>query len=676
MNDYELPEGMDEGELLKVLTAQREAAIGFDQDRELNEDRARALDYYRGRHEGYVKKDLPVESDQRSQVVSTDVADFVETALPDLMEIFGSSDDAITFPAVGPEDEEAAQQETDYVRHVFFEENNGWMLLYDAFKNALIAKTGVWKYYWDGTPEYENYETETDEIGLGELQAMGVEIVSAEPDEYGVIRVECRKLCKDGRLVVECVSPEDFAVSRDTIHLAKSDYTAHRTRVTIQSLRKRGYDEDLIQALQEEHTDEDVDFARDTAYEHEDEEDSGTNDLKLVEVIEHYIRLDADSDGDPQLYRIVTGNDERVILEIEKRAQVEFAAICPFPMPGRFYGQSGADKLIPVQKWKTHITRLANDSFAYSLHQRPEIALNEIVDKMTIPQLQDNAPGKPFVTKTGNGVTMHGNSADPGAALSYLEYINTVAESRTGFVRNAQGLNPDTLHDTKGGAEMLVGAAQKRVRMMARLFAETGLRDLFLGIHELLRSNATMQETVRLRGQWVQVDPANFRKRSDMRVDIGVGSGGRDQDLAGIREFANIFGQQITMQGGQNGPIVNQQGVFAFMDHYAKLLGLRAADKFLIDPSTQPKQPQADPAAMAAQQQAAQAQAEMQMKAGEAQQKLQIEREKIAAKAQADQMKMMTEAQLKIRQQDIEAELKRRAGEANIQAVRFGGQTG
>lgn len=673
MYEVELPPGMEERELLNILTAQREAAIGFDQDKQLNEDRARALDYYKGEHEGYVAKDLRVEGTARSKVVTTEVADFIETAMPDLMEIFGGSEDVLTFRPQSEEDEEQCKQETDHVRHVFYNENDGWQLLYNGIKDALLSKTGVWKYYWDPDPEYEEYETEADETGLMELQAMGLEITEVgEPDENGLFQVTARKMVRDGRVVVESVAPEDFAVSRHTVQLQDSDYSAHRTRATIQQLRQRGYDQEKIEQLQEEVDDEDVDFARDAAEEHYDEEDPGHDDLREVEVVEHYIRLDAEKSGDPQLYRVVTGNREQCILELEKRAQVEFSAICPFPMPHRFYGQSAADKIVPLQKWKTSITRLANDGFAFSLHQRPEIALSQVVEGKTIEQLVDNSPGKPFITKNGEGVKMHGSSADTPGMLQYLEYINTVVESRSGFTRNAQGLNPDTLHDTKGGAEILIGAAQKRVRLMARLFAETGLRDLFLGIHELLRSNATMQQTVRLRGKWVQVEPSSWRRRADMDVNIGVGSGGREQDLMAVREFSGVLKEIVAAQGGPKGPIVTMDNLHGFGDYYADRLGIRGSERFLTDPEMAEQQQgqEIDPEAQ-------KAMAEMQAKQQEFMSKMNLEQQKAFMKEETARMKMNMEAQLKLRQQDMEAALRREDRDAaNITDVRFGGRVG
>ena len=679
MSEIELPKGIEEKELLNLLTAQREAAIGFDQDRELNEDRARALDYYKALHEGYVKRDLPVNGNARSRVVTSEVADMVETTLPDLMEVFTNGDDVLTFRPVGEDDEEAAEQESDYIRHVFFNENDGWMLLYNAFKDALISKLGIWKFYWDISPEYEEYETEVDLMGLQELQALGLELIEqSEPDEAGIMQVTVAKMIKEGRAVVENVAPEDFAVTRyhGQVSLKDADYVAHRTRVTLQDLRARGYDEDLLATLHEvEDHDEDVDYARDLAYENQDEEDPGSDDLKEVEVIEHYIRLDCEKYGEPQLYRIVTGNHERVILELEKRAQVEFAAICPFPMPHRFYGQSVADKTVPIQKWKTSLTRLANDAYAFGLHGRTEVAKDEVVPGMTLEQLADNVPGKYVVTRSGNGLKPHSSTADPGDYLQMLEYINTVGEQRTGITRNAQGLNPDTLHDTKGGAEILIGAAQKRVRMMARLFAETGLKDLFMGLHDLLRSNATMRQTARLRGNWVPIDPSSWTRRNDMDIHIGVGSGGRQQDLQNVREFSQVLQSLVELQGGPTGPVVGPKEIYAWADYYADRLGIRGPERFITDPEPAMQQqamqpPQPDPEVQAQM-------AEMQRKQQEFMAKMNLEQQKAYMKAQTDQMKMEMEGQLAVRQQDMEAHLRREEeANPNIRPVDFGGQTG
>lgn len=685
MIQIELPEGMDQQRLLKLLKGQCRSAIGFDQDQELNEDRARALDYYKGRHEGYVAKDLPVEGEGRSKVVTSEVADAIETALPDLMEVFTTGDDVLTFRPLGKDDIEQAKQETDMVRHVFFNENNGWKILYNAFKDAMLSKNGIIKFYWDATPEYEEYETEADEFELEQLEAMGVEIteISEEPNLDGKYEVTARKMIRNGRIVVANVAPENFAVSANTVELPESDYTSERTNPTIQELRERRYDEEKIQALTEaDDTDEDVTYSRDTAYEHSDEEDVGDDDFKEVEVYEHYIRLDGQGDGELQLYRVVTDSHQKSILEVEKRSQVEYASLCPYPMPHRFYGQSVADKIVPIAKWKTSVSRLVNDAFAFNLHARPEIGKDEIVPEVTLEQLNDHAPGNYFVTKTGKGVHMHRSTADPAHYMAMLEYVSTVGESRTGIVRNAQGLKPDTMHKTKGGAEMLVGAAQKRIRLMARQFAEGGLRDLFMGIHELLRSNATMAQTVQLRGEWIEVSPSRWRRRNDMSVHIGVGSGGRDQELMAAREFTGVLERIAKAEaGGIDGVIFTRKQLYNWGDYIADRLGIRSAERFIRDPESQEVQMEQYQKQMAAQNQPDPEVQKMQMELHQDQQKfmakMSLEQQKEYLKDRREQLKLDTETRLAVRQQDTEAALRREeAANPNIRPVDFGGQIG
>jgi len=198
-----------------------------------------------------------------------------------------------------------------------------------------------------------------------------------------------------------------------------------------------------------------------------------------------------------------------------------------------------------------------------------------------------------------------------------------------------------------------------------------------MGIHELLRSNATMRQTARLRGKWVPVDPSAWKRRNDMDIHIGVGSGGREQELLGVREFTGILRELVTMQGGPMGPVVGPGELYKFADHYADRLGLRNVERFLKDPESPEGQQQ-----MMAQQskpdpEVEKATQEMQAKQQEFMAKMSLEQQKAFLKAQTDQAKMNMEAQLKVRQQDIEAQLRREdRTSANISDVRFGGRTG
>lgn len=144
---------MDPLELQAIVQAQRFSALAGMSSVNLSSERADAMDYYLG----HMHKDMPTQ-DGRSKAVSMDVADAIEGLMPNLMDIFAGSDEVVRFEPVGPEDEKAAQQETDYVNHVFMQRNPGFMVLYSFIKDALLSKTGIVKVWWE---ENEKEERET-----------------------------------------------------------------------------------------------------------------------------------------------------------------------------------------------------------------------------------------------------------------------------------------------------------------------------------------------------------------------------------------------------------------------------------------------------------------------------------------------------------------------------------
>jgi hypothetical protein len=159
---------MDTISLKALLQGQKAAALSANNAAELSAEREKAMDYYLGR-----MTDLPAQ-DGRSSAVSSDVADTIEGLMPSLMDIFAGSDEVVRFDPVGPEDEEAAQQETDYVNHVFMQQNPGFMTLYSFVKDALLQKVGIVKVWWEESDqeERETYYGLTDVQYMAMLQAV------------------------------------------------------------------------------------------------------------------------------------------------------------------------------------------------------------------------------------------------------------------------------------------------------------------------------------------------------------------------------------------------------------------------------------------------------------------------------------------------------------------------
>jgi hypothetical protein len=606
-------------------------AVGRSTD-ELNAQREKALQYIKG-----VMDDVP-SLPGRSSACSTDVSDAIEMALPDLIEIF-TGEDIATFRPVGPEDVDAAQQETDYVKHVFFEENPGFLNLYSAIKDALSIKTGVFKVFGE---EYEEPEEEFEGQSLDQLasavQKHG-DRVYLKSDLGDMTDPEmtvdfCIRAKKKWRARVMAVPPEDFGVSKDTVLLTESPYCFHKTRLRAYELKRRGIDAAKVDALPAYGViDNQVKQARDRTDQEVDDR-GGLGDHRIVEVIEHYI------DGEDGRYRLLTDGSALTLLEEDEHPTVPFSAITPYIVPHQFIGESVSDRLIEIQKINTVLTRMTLDSGYFALNQRMYVNMDKAND-WTIADLLRNEPNVPVRGKGDNAIvplTSGGLSFD---TLSAIEHFSVAGEKRTGIVRNSQGLNPDTLHDTARGAMALMSESQKRVRLIASILAHTGIKDVFLLLHRLLRQNATQAETVRLRGKWIDIDPSSWANRQDMTIEVGVGSAGKDAEMARLQAGMVTMQEIIGMQGGVEGPLVKLDNIYAYLKRYfEKGLDFKSAEPFLTDPSVQSEEPQAppppDPAVLEAQAKLQMAQQEAMAKQELAQQQAQADVQLAQVKAQAE----------------------------------------
>lgn len=656
----------------------------------LTGDSIYALDYYKGE-----MPDVP-NYEGRSKAVSTDVADVIETALPDLVEIFTGGEDVASFQPIGPQDEEAAEQETDYVNHVVMVENDGFKILYAAFKDALTVKRGIFKWWWedDVQPHEETFVcSQADFEALQQanlLEDDDTKVVDVEEFEGDLgepmVKFTKRKMVDKGGVKVAACPPEDFTVARDTVELKSTTYCAFRSRPRAQDLVEQGYDSELVSMLPPYGAPSYVDSiqqARDTAGEQTQLTAGTWADLRIVEIIEHNIAI-VNEKGEREIWRVVTGNDERTLLHKEKIQRIQFSAIVPFPQPHRFYGLSLADKTMEGQRVKTAIQRAYLDSLYFALNQRMEVA-DQRANEFTIQDLLLNEPGVPIRSKTGDAVRAISAGGLNIEAPEALEYFSTVIEQRTGIVRNAQGLNPDTLHDTATGAMALMSNAQRRLRMMARIFAETGVKEMFLGVHALLRERVNSQRVAKLRGNWVPVDPSQWAERNDMVIEVGIGSGGAMHEMQMAQVAGGLIEKVLQAPGGPQ--MVTPENVYNLTKRaLTKGLLYKGVDRYLTDPKAAqqgPQQPpppnpellkiqaqqQADAQKFQAQQAADQQQAQFdqQMAIRKMAQDLQIEREKMEMNRQLQREQMDRDTQLKREEMQLDYQAKLQGARAGFE---------
>jgi hypothetical protein len=266
---------------------------------------------------------------------------------------------------------------------------------------------------------------------------------------------------------------------------------------------------------------------------------------KTVTLREVYVRYDQDNDGVAELLRVVMVDKD--ILKVERIERMPFAAVCPVPLPFAFHGLSVADLTIPTQRTKTRIMRAQLDSLMLSV--KPRIG---IMDNMVnVNDLLTWRAGSPIRTKGQPGqllspitIPFVGKEAFP-----MLEYQDYAKENRTGWTRYSQGTGGDSLNKTATGVSLITSAGNKRIRLIARLFAESGIRDLYTGIVWLLAKYQTKPMLIRLSGQNVTIDPRVWATQYDVAVNIGTGVSEQTQRLQSLQLLAGYQGALMTQLG-------------------------------------------------------------------------------------------------------------------------------
>ena len=574
-----------EKELLSIIAAHEKASIGGDTG-ELATERADALDRYFGRAYGN-------EMEGRSKVVSKDLSDAVDWIMPSLIRVFLSTDSIVRFDPVGPEDEQQAEQESDYVNHVIMKENNGFIVLHDWFKDALILKNGYVKRWWDKyeevtTESYTGLDADSMTLLMMELESAGakVEVIGQEtiPGAEGELyNIKLKVKRTKGRVCIEPVPPEEIMVSaRSRTNLQDSPFVCHVSTKTRSELVEMGMDREFVDQLPTWYDRDEETVARDTSADEDSLSDNPDKAMQEIEYKEAYVRVDADEDGVAELRRIVVvGNKipegEEWNSEID---EIPISYLTPNRLPHRHVGLSINDEIKELAEIKTALIRGVLDN-TYQL-TNSEWLVNERVN------LSDFLESRPNGVKRILGKEPIGDSASPVAkpsivqhVIPVLDYVDQMKEGRTGVGRNVMGLDADTLKKTtEGAARMALQQANSKIEMIARVFAETGVKDLALAVHAMLIKNQDKVKVVKLRNEWVSVNPQEWKNRTDMTVSVGLGTGSQEETRSNLLLLADL--QERAAAAG----IVQPRNVYNLVEKAAASLGFKQKGEFFTDPES------------------------------------------------------------------------------------------
>ncbi len=619
----------------------------------ISQQREQAMQYYYG---------LPFGNEVagRSQYVDSTVQDTIEWIKPSLMRVFASGDEMVKFTPHGPEDVAMAKQATDYVNYVFTKDNDGWEILYSWFTDALLSKNGIVKVWWD---EYDEEQREEyrglDETELTALITQeGVEVVEhTEYIEYEqpVHDIVIKRSQYNGRVKVENVPPSEFLISREAKTIQDARFVCHRVEKTLSELREMYPDKDL-QPEDLGAGDEDLmsysaerleryAFDKSARYwEGWGGDEFGDESLRRYWLHESFLRVDQDGDGIAELRKVCTVGS--TVLQNEEIDAVPFVSLTPIKIPHKFFGLSLADLVMDLQLYKSTLMRNLMDNMYNQNFGRYAV----LEGQANLDDLLTQRPGGVVRVKSPNAVMpLQTPSLEP-YSFQMLEYLDGVRESRAGVSRMSQGLNENALtsHTTATAVNAVMGAAQSRVELIARNFAETGVKELMMRIYELVQKNQDKQRVIMLRNEWVPVRPDAWKDKYDCTVSVALGQGNKDQQMAHLSQMLSFASQ--AMQGGL--PIVNVQNMYNLGASLVKAMGFQNVDDFLTDPSKMPPQPQQpDPKQQEMQMEAQIKQKELEIKQGELQLK--------AAKIEQEYQKLAVDSSLKQQELALEKEQNR-----------------
>ncbi len=639
---------MSEDDIQGIVSDAVSEAIDFVES-EITEDRIKAQRYFEG------ETDIG-EEEGRSKIVATKVRDTVRAIKPSLMRVFLSSDNPVEYVPTSQEGVASADQATKYA-HYRFNELNGYTLLNDAIHDALVKKTGVLKAYWEDYAEatihtYSNLTEEEMAVIVNEDNVTVIEQsteMEMSADEFGM-EVEMPKYTlkisrtkESGKMCIESVPPEEFFVDRNARSVEDAYVVAHKTEMRVGDLVAMGYDFDVVSELSGNSVDDtfsDAEKFERSGYSEDDEEQSQDPSMKLVEVTEAYMKIDAYGTGQAIMHRFILGGGNQELLDFEPWGDVPFAVFEIDPEPHTFFGRSIADLIMNDQDSSTAMLRGMMDNV--SLVNNPSIDVVE--GQANMDDVMNNEIGAIRRVKTQGAIQSNAIPFVAGQTLVAMQYLDDEIQVKTGVTKASMGLDPNALaNSTATAAQLTAQQGAGQVEVIARNIAEGGMKRLFKLMLKLLVENSCEETMMRLNGQYVPIDPRSWNTAMDVTVNVGLGTGNEENKAIALNQAFQTQMQIWQAYGPSNG-LVTMTGMRNTMADILVTSGVRNTDRYF-----NPMTPEIEQQLIMQQQQA---QAQQPQTSPEAQALVEAETIKAQAKAQTDMMKLEIEAQKAIAEDD------------------------
>jgi len=566
-----VPDGdFDEHNLSAIIAQEIGSSLNYD-DSELSDERSRALEYYEGKMD-----DTPARRGG-SKYTSRDVSEVVSWILPQVMRVFTSSRSMVEYEPVAPADpndpiavrkcEDHAKQAEDYVNHVFWRENKGYEIVYDATYDAFLTGDGPLKHWWDDTPETEisHHSNLTIEQVTELVSDEGVEILAQEEHEEETFLgehpdtgepvmarlwdIKIERTMSNGRMRIVSIEPENLITDNQALDLETNwRFVAHREiNKTRSDLVEMGFDREKIDELAAENnfvfnTEEGFSRRRDSTLLTQ----SDIRSMQVVEFYECYLKLDIDNDGIAEIIQVFYAGDggNGVVLEWSLwEDDLPFSRIPCFPRPHRFDNESLSNRTMDIQQIKTVVIRQALENLYASNMPMQEVE----EDSVTNPDILVNKKFGGTIWKTPGSALIQTHQIPFVAdhALQASKYFDQITHRRTGVGEPTMALDPEALaNQSATSAQNQKDASYSQVELIARHQAEIGWSRVFEKLLRITIKHQDRPKVIRLRGKFVEMDPRHWSTSMKATVSTGLGTGSKDRDMSMLH---GVLGNQVEL---------------------------------------------------------------------------------------------------------------------------------
>ena len=573
------PLKMDEEDILKTLREESALSIGAHEG-QLAEDIERLNDFYHGKPYGN-------EVEGKSKFVTREVYETVESIMPYLIKVFFSSDKACIFEPEDEDDVESSIQETEYVNWVFYRNNPGFLVGYSWLKDGLMNRVGYVKAVREKAPpkrtELENQTDEQVQLILADMEEDFLGDIGIVDQGDGLTTVILDEGEGEDKTVISNIPPEEMRISDGDKELQTARYVAHHSLRTLSDIRAMGFelDDDIAD-------NEDVVETSTVKLDRMEDVDDGLNlednregSAREVMLKEEYIFLDVDGDGIQVLWQFMRVGD--TILHQERVDERPYYSWTPVITPHKHHGGTPADPVMEIQLLKSKVTRNLLDN-----QERLNNGRYAVVDgQVNLDDLIESSAAGVVRQQFKGAVEALPTPEFGSSAFDVLTYADTLMERRTGVSERGQGLDPKQFNSNTelGTAEIVMSAAEQKIELIARIFAETGLKDLFLGVHRLGLKHEKPDRKIRNNnGEFIAISPKSWRNRYDMTVTVGIGNGSKNQQMFQLRSIEESV-PNIVKSGGL-GTLVTPSNIFNLAMEKTRVAGRKDGKLFFTKPKS------------------------------------------------------------------------------------------